>query len=231
MQPADRPGGRPAQGEPSIPIQIGPLRRERLRAAGEVFVASHGEYPPFRHVFPDPVRRARALRAFFTMTIRDALTAGHVDAAVEGDRVLGVAVWLPPGAFPWSPWRQFRSAPGLLKVLVAAPRSFRTFMRQGTNSARQHPRDVHWTLETMGLRPEAQGKGIGTRLVALGLARVDQDGLPCYLTTGRRENEAFYRRFGFEVEHEALQQVPGGPTHLGMRRPAQRPAPEPRGGS
>jgi GNAT superfamily N-acetyltransferase len=231
MQPADRPGDRPAQGEPTTPIQIGPLRREQLRAAGEVFVASHGEYPPFRHVFPDPARRAAVLRAFFTTTIRDALAAGHVDAAVKGDRVLGVAVWLPPGAFPWSLRRQLRATPGLLKVLQVAPRSFVTFMRQGARSARLHPRDPHWDLETMGILPEAQGRGLGARLLEPGLARADQDGLPCYLTTARRENLAFYRRSGFDVEHDALPLVPGGPTHWGMRRPARRPAPQPRGGA
>jgi hypothetical protein len=29
---------------------------------------------------------------------------------------------------------------------------------------------------------------------------------------------AFYERFGFEVTHDALPLVPGGPTHWGMRR-------------
>jgi GNAT superfamily N-acetyltransferase len=208
-----RPGGRDAA------VEIVPLDRGRLGEVGAVFAASHREYPTFKHVFPDPDRRAAALRAFFTATVRDALAAGRVEAAVAGERLLGVAVWLPPGAFPWSVGRQLRSTPAILRVLAAAPGRARLFMRYGANAARLHPRDPHWNLETLGIVPEAQGQGIGSRLVAPGLARADQDRLPCYLTTGRRENLAFYRRFGFQVEHDALPLVPGGPTSWGLRRP------------
>jgi GNAT superfamily N-acetyltransferase len=224
-QPADRGAAAvPDQpGDRGAGVEIVPLGRERLGEVGAVFAASHREYPTFRHVFPDPRRRAVALRAFFTATVRDALTAGRVEAAVAGGRLLGVAIWLPPGAFPWSAARQLKSAPAMLRVLAAAPGAFPTFMRYGANAARLHPRDRHWNLETMGLHPDAQGRGIGSRLIAPGLARADRDRLPCYLTTGRRENLRFYERFGFVVEHDALQLVPGGPTSWGMRR-APRPA-------
>jgi hypothetical protein len=49
---------------------------------GEVFAGSHADYPPFRYLFPDPVRRAVMLRRFFTATVRDALAFGAVEAAV-----------------------------------------------------------------------------------------------------------------------------------------------------
>ena len=48
---------------------------------------------------------------------------------------------------------------------------------------------------------------------------MDQAGLPCYLITAKRENLAFYERFGFEVADDALPLVPNGPTSWGMRRP------------
>lgn len=200
-------------------FEVVPLGRDRLGEVGAVFAASHGRYPTFVHVFPDPARRAAALRAFFTVTVRDALGAGQVDAAVAGGRLLGVAVWLPPGAFPWSTGRQLRATPAMLRVLAAAPGAFPRFVRLGGNAARLHPRDPHWNLETMGIVPEAQGRGVGTRLLAPGLARADRDGQACYLTTARRENLRFYGRLGFEVEHDALQLAPDGPTSWGMRRP------------
>jgi GNAT superfamily N-acetyltransferase len=203
------------------PVEIVPLDRGRLGEVGAVFAASHGQYPTFVHVFPDPARRAVALRVFFTATVRDALAAGRVDAAVAGGRLLGVAVWLPPGAFPWSVGRQLRAAPAMLRVLAVAPGRFRTFLGLGGNAARLHPRDPHWNLETMGIVPDAQGRGVGTRLLGPGLARADRDGLACYLTTARRENVRFYGRLGFEVEHDALPLAPGGPTSWGMRRPPQ----------
>ena len=203
----------------SVPLEIGPLDRDRLGEVGAVFAASHGRYPTFAHVFPDPARRAKARGAYYPPTGGHARPAGRADAAVTGGRLLGVAVWLPPGAFPWSAGRQLRAAPAMLRVLAAAPAAFPRFMRLGANAARLHPRDPHWNLETMGIVPGAQGRGVGTRLLAPGLARADQDGLACYLTTARRENLRFYGRLGFEVEHDALQLAPGGPTSWGMRRP------------
>src|SRR4029453_7114171 len=190
---------------------------------GAVFAGSHGEYPPFRHMFPDPTRRARVLARFFTATVRDALPFGTVDAAIADDgRLLGGAVWLPPGAFPWSTRRELRSMPMLLGVAWVAPGAFLDFARMGANAERLHPHERQWNLETMGIVPAAQGHGLGSRLIAPGLARADAQRLPCYLTTGRAENLRFYQRFGFQVVAEKLALVPNGPTAWGMRRaPAQ----------
>lgn len=197
------------------------LTRGRARAAGEALAASHAEYPAFRHVFPDPRRRARALRPFFTATVADAVPFESVYAAVEGSHVLGVAAWLPPGAFPWSRWRKARATPAFLRVLAADPRAFPTFARLGANAERAHPEEPHWFLEVLGIRPEAQRQGWGTRLVQPALDRADAAGVPCALETSDPANVAFYERFGFVVFKEALALVPGGPGHVAMRRPAR----------
>jgi len=205
---------------PAASVAIVPFSSDRLDSAGGVFASSHAEYPAWRHVFPDPGQRERALRVFFTTTVRDALPFQAVDAAVADGQVLGIGVWLPPGRFPWSLSRKLRAAPAMLGVLRAAPGRFRVFAGLGANAERFHPTYPHWNLETLGIRQEAQGLGIGTRLMAHGLARADQAGLPCYLTTAKRENVRFYERFGFAVASDSLPLVPDGPTHWGMQRPA-----------
>ena len=206
-------------------VRIVPLPAVRLPEVGAVFTGSHGEYPPFRHLFPDPIRRARVLARFFTATVADALPFGAVEAAIGDDgRLLGVAVWLPPGAFPWSTRRKLRSLPMLLGVSCVAPGAFLDFARMGANAERLHPHERHWNLETMGIAPAAQGQGLGSRLIAPGLARADTQQLPCYLTTGRAENLPFYQRFGFQVVADKLALVPAGPTAWGMRRPPAQQA-------
>jgi GNAT superfamily N-acetyltransferase len=205
---------------PAASVAVVPFSGAQLDSAADVFASSHAEYPAWRHVFPDPGQRERALRVFFAATVRDALPFGAVDAAVADGQVLGIAVWLPPGGFPWSLARKLRSTPAMLGVLRAAPGRFPMFARLGANTERFHPTYPHWNLETLGVRREAQGRGIGTRLMPRGLARADQAGLPCYLTTAKRENVDFYERFGFAVASDALPLAPGGPTHWGMRRPA-----------
>lgn len=70
--------------------------------------------------------------------------------------------------------------------------------------------------------PEAQGQGVGRRLLAPTLARADRDGAACYLETQRPETVRFYERLGFALEREGVPLLPGGPTHRTMRRPPAR---------
>lgn len=188
-------------------------------AAATALAASHADYPSFRRVFPRPSRRGRALQPFFAATVRDAVRFGVVRAAWRGPEVLAVAVWLPPGAFPWTAWRKLRAMPYFLRVLAADPRNFPKFVRLGANAERVHPADRHWYLVVAGVRPEAQRQGLGSKLMRHELDVADSDGVPVYLETADRANVPYYERFGFAVIDQALELVPGGPAYVAMRRP------------
>jgi len=195
------------------------LSRGQHRAGAAAIAAGHADYPTFRHLFPDPRRRARALRAFFSATVRDAIPLGAALAVWRGPLVAATAVWLPPGGFPWSYRRKVAAAPGLTRVLIAAPQAFPRFMRFGANLERAHTREPHWYLEVLSVRPEYQRRGLGSRLVRPILERADRDGVACHLETADPANVPYYRRFGFEVVDPALEVLPGGPTLTMMRRP------------
>jgi ribosomal protein S18 acetylase RimI-like enzyme len=75
-------------------------------------------------------------------------------------------------------------------------------------------------LVVVGVRPEAQRRGLGTLLMQRGLGAADRDRTPVYLETADRANIAYYERFGFAVVDRALELVPGGPAHVAMWRPA-----------
>jgi GNAT superfamily N-acetyltransferase len=199
-------------------VQIHTLDEAGVTAAADVLVASHAHYPPFAAVFPEIDRRKRALRSFFTATVRDAVSAGTVDVAVEGG-IQGVAVWLPPGGFPWTAARKLRAAPTLMPIALAAARSLWRFAQLGTNTEARHPEGEHWYLVVMGVRPDRHGQHIGTELLTHGLRRVDRDDQACYLETGDPRNISFYRRFSFDVTDPNLLLVPGGPPHVRLHRP------------
>jgi ribosomal protein S18 acetylase RimI-like enzyme len=209
--------------------RIAALSARQARAAGAILARSHADYPSFRYLFPDPERRARALAATFTGIARDAARLGSAYGAVGDEGELhGVAIWLAPGRFPWSAWRQLRGAGWMLSVLRADPTSFRAFMKTGANGARVHPTYPHWYLETMGVDPAVQRQGLGGRLLEPVLRIADRDRVDCYLETADPRNADYYARHGFVVENEALQLVPNGPAHIAMRRP---PATAPRSGA
>lgn len=199
------------------------VRPAQVAAAADVLVESHVDYPAFRHLFPALPARRRALRPFFRAAVGDGVRYGAVSAAWQGGRIVGVAVWLPPGAFPWTAMRKLRAVPRLLQVLVAAPRRFTAFTRLGANLERAHPDDPHWYLVVLGIRREAQRQGLGTQLLEPVLVQADAGHLDCYLETADRRNVPFYERLGFSVEAPELVVLPHGPAYVSMRR-------RPRGG-
>lgn len=198
---------------------VRPLGHGEAALAGDVLADSHADYPSFAHLFPDPARRRRILRSFFAGVARDAVPFGAVDGAWSGSRMMAVAVWLPPGRFPWSPARKARATPSFLPLAWHAPTRARAFFAVGANAERAFPDGAHWYLEVLGVRAEVQGQGFGRRLLEAGLARVDATGLAGHLETADRANVAFYERFGLAFEGE-LQLIPDGPPHWTMRRPA-----------
>jgi ribosomal protein S18 acetylase RimI-like enzyme len=207
-------------------IRLESLRPVDARAAGKLLSASHAEYPAFCHVYPAPNVRQRALLPFMTASAADAARFAASTAAWDGQAIVGVALWLPPGTFPWSARRKLRAAPALMRTALAAPRAFPVFAHIGAAAEKVHPREPHWYLETLGVHPRCHGRGVGTALIRAGLERADADGLPCYLETSDPANEAFYRRLGFDVVEPRLDHIVGGPPYLGMRRaPRQSPPP------
>jgi len=65
----------------------------------------------------------------------------------------------------------------------------------------------HWYLWVLGVAPDSQGKGIGSRLIQPVLDCSDKEQISCYLETETERNVAFYEKRGFEVVSEG--EVPG----------------------
>ena len=64
-------------------LRFVPLERAHARAAGGLLSASHADYPAFRHVYPAPDTRRRALLPF--------MTASAADAAAIGARTVSIS--------------------------------------------------------------------------------------------------------------------------------------------
>ena len=216
--------GDPQKGTEAEVRVIG-LPSNRLGEAADLLARCFHANQNFVDLFPDEGARSLALPRMFAAGLRDALGFGHVYAATRGvessagEDLVGVAVWLPPGAFPLSPVRQLRALPGMAGVLAAAPRSARRLLRYTAGIARLHPAQPYWYLEVVGVDPAARGLGIGTRLLKPVLALADEAGQPCYLETMTERNVGWYRSLGFEVRDARVRFVPGGPPNWTMIRP------------
>ena len=74
-------------------------------------------------------------------------------------------------------------------------------------------------LSGIAVEPARQGQGIGSALLAAGLARADAARLQVFLTTNSERNVSLYARHGFAVATEEPLPRGGPPAWALVRRP------------
>ena len=176
--------------------------------------AAFDEDPIFGWLLPDERRRHDKLRRFFALEVGAVVRpAGKVWTSPDGP---GACLELPPGK-----WRMPLRTQALHAHHFAAifgrslPRALITITRM----EQRHLREPHFYVPYVGVAPEAQGFGLGTRLLGKTLERADAGGVPTYLEATSERNAALYARLGFE--HLGAFTVLGSPPLWPMRRPPQ----------
>lgn len=156
---------------------------------------------------------SRAVRSIMGFPVRYAIRYGEVYA--PSPAMEGVAVWQTPTTPSFDLIRSLQS--GLLEILALWVRLGRKHVRHLLDASKtvlearvRNAPIPHYYLEIIGVRPDHQGKGVGSRLIAPMLVRADCENVPCYLETQTESNVAFYRKRGFAVV-EALHMPHGGP--------------------
>jgi GNAT superfamily N-acetyltransferase len=190
----------------------------RATTADEVGAISHAlaaafeDDPVFGWLLPDAGRRYERLARFFALEVGDVILPSGT-AWTSGDGA-GACLELPPGGWRLPLRTQARHAPGFARVFGRSlPRALVTI----TKMERKHLREPHFYVPYVGVAPEAQGAGLGTRLLGKTLARADAEGLPTYLEATSERNATLYERLGFV--HLGAFTVLGSPPLWPMRRP------------
>lgn len=215
-----RHGGERHRFPPPAPgPEIRPALDRDLRAVARVLARAFDDSPVTRWIVPSTRIRPLALRSFFGSGARDAHRHGRVWVAEDAGRIVGASVWLPPGTYPMPVSRELRSSWPILRLFPIAPASLRRALRYQAAVARVHPELEHWYLVAIGVEPQRQGGGLGTMLLAPGIAAADADGLPAYLETEKERNLPFYGRHHFTVDRHIEEAVAGGPPIWTMLRP------------
>lgn len=155
----------------------------------------------------DARRDAARLRFFRLIIGQMAFGAGRIERPVTGG---AAAVWMPFSAVGPTPLvQELRAFPTLLHATGLA--RFGRLLAVRADMDKHHPMDrPHAYLWFLGVRPQAQGHGVGSRLLKVGTDRLDAAGEPAYLETQTERNIALYRRHGFDVisEHRPRPDAP-----------------------
>jgi GNAT superfamily N-acetyltransferase len=187
-------------------------RGELARSLADAFI----DDPVAGWAAPPERLRWDCLRRFFGVYLSIRLPLGLVwnDTAL-----VGVAIWSPPG-------RGITTAAESLRLIgaYAHPRLWPRgpLVGYGLHAAeRRHPSSPdHLYMATLGVRPSAQGRGLGSLLLGPALELCDRDGLPAYLEASKESNIPFYARHGFRVTGEI--KLPRGPIMYPMWREPRR---------
>ncbi|MDD5555777.1 MAG: GNAT family N-acetyltransferase [bacterium] len=109
----------------------------------------------------------------------------------------GAALWHPPDRRETLRGNLSRAARLILIIGPTArlPRQLAAFLRFG----RLFPKTPHYYLSLLAVAPAAQGRGIGSALLAPVLGVCDARGVPAYTVTDYEPNIAFYSRLDFRV--------------------------------
>jgi ribosomal protein S18 acetylase RimI-like enzyme len=177
-----------------------PARAEDLGGVADDLAAAFADDPLFDWFLRPDGRRDAARRRFFRSLVRVvALKAGLVERPAHGG---AAAVWLPFEAVGPIPLvDELRLAPTMLFVTGLARVSRMLALQSQID--RIHPMHrPHAYLSFFGVRPEAQGLGVGSRMLRVATGRLDAAAMPAYLETQTERNVALYRRHGFEVTRE-----------------------------
>lgn len=164
--------------------------------------------PVFRFLFPDDSERPRLAQAMFTM-LGEHVYLPLGECQVAGD---AAAYWEPPTA-PGNDdfWIDHGDA-----FVAALEGQVERLVALGAAMDAHHPSDPCWYLSLLGVRPSAQGRGLGGRLLTHKLEQIDAVGGAAYLEASSPRNKLLYERHGFELLEEF--RAEGGPPMYAMWR-------------
>jgi ribosomal protein S18 acetylase RimI-like enzyme len=142
---------------------------------------------------PEAERRAVCLPTFFRLFGEVFIPQGETYVTADGT---GVAMWAPPEAGPGGvPEELLDDFSERLGDLLGedAERAGELTDLQVTHD----PEAPYYFLQFLGVAPEAQGRGVGGRLMEEMAQRCDTDGVGAYLEATNEQACRFYARHGF----------------------------------
>ena len=181
---------------------------DQVALVGEILGDAFSEDPLMRWISPN----REYPRWCWPLAVPFLLPHDEVYMAGNG---LGAAMWVPLGvklnirpslAMLWDSWRRF----GIGSIL--------RFFQLMSTLEKHHPKDHHYYLFAIGVRPGSRGQGIGSALLEHVLQECDRQKVGAYLESGSH-NLPFYKRHGFEVRSKIALPHNGPPIWLMYRNP------------
>ncbi|KAF9010829.1 hypothetical protein BDQ17DRAFT_1347002 [Cyathus striatus] len=155
---------------------------------------------------PKRQQTKEALAAAFDDVHRDFWISTIIAGLLEGT-VIGAAVWYPPGREMYDSEDQRKQALGML-IDRFQPTGFWDWWAQdflpkydkcANEGFGEGVKLASWHLQTLGVHPEYQGKGVGRALIEVIKPKAAKDGVPMVLEAEKENNVTIYGKIGFRA--------------------------------
>jgi ribosomal protein S18 acetylase RimI-like enzyme len=196
---------------PVADVSIRPAVAADLDDVVAVLTAAFHDDPLMTWAFPDADVRPRRLHGLWTFMAADGyIPRGAATIVPGGD---GAALWTAPGdGLDDEFWT---ANVGRFIEVVEGDVERLSSISEAMDANHPHDRE-HWYLLSIGVSPAAQGRRLGSALLAHTLARADAGQAPAYLEATTPRSRALYERFGFETIAQV--DIPGAPPMWPMWR-------------
>lgn len=196
---------------PTATTDIAPAVAADVPVLGEVLARAFQDDPVFAWIMPEATRRRACLPPMFAAFAEAYLPHGETYLAGDG----AAAMWAPAGSEPIGEEQLEAFGERMAAALGAdAGRAWEL----NALLEQHHPAQPCFYLQFLGVVPDQQGRGIGSRLLRAVLRRCDATGTPAYLEATSVANRRLYRRHGFDTVGE-LTVAHGPPLWPMWRRP------------
>ena len=142
-----------------------------------------------RFLVPEQTRRWQVSRAWYRLYIDHAI--GGAGQVVVTEDHSAAAVWFDRTGTVTEPDRYAE------RLAELAGDALPRFQHLDEQMDTHHPRDPHWHLLFLAVRPPRQNDGLGSRLLTHTHTRLDADGIPAYLEATSPQNQRLYHRHGY----------------------------------
>lgn len=190
-----------------------------LAAMVATFSQAFADDPGLSWIWPDRADRLQRLPHFFDAIVRGTLSAG---VALRSEAATAVSLWRRPERIHPDDAETRQVLPSLARAFDIGGE--RSQLMSSVLKRHQPATPGWWYLQFIGVRPEAQGSGLGGAAIRAGLDLAGSGDAPVYVEVMNPANLGYYRHIGFETVSEF--DIPDdGPHVWGMVWRDRRAAP------
>lgn len=148
---------------------------------------------------PDKEIRRTKAHYFYTLSIKNSLKFGKAYAPTP--KIEGVVMWVHSDYYEMSLWQLIKN--GALKAIyklgTKTIKKGAICIEFAEKTKANVMKEPHYHLTWLGVEPELQRKGYGTKLMHAMLQEFSREGMKCFVDTQERENVDYYKQFGFKL--------------------------------